>query len=455
MKAFLLSLVGMCIFACSVTLRSSEADRPIAGKSYYLLYDPSKTGKLSDAHQLWVVYALDYWGTKAVQKLRGEGEETDLFENVLDPDSERASRVEMVKRGKLWRAEISIPANAALLSYYITDGIRNDFNNQKTFVSYVYNENGKPVRGARFRNIDFLLMSGRGVPSILQEIRNEIGDYPDHFLAHMVYWRFRFFETISPDSISLLLSELDQHFSRLQNQFGDSVLNYKAMSLNDVNRVIQLSFRDRLKEPTVVAITKSVNTGILLSVESIPAEKRLPQVARLAPFAQYMLLPPEERERIQLESQRRFEQMMAEFVGQPAPEFSFETTTGTKHDLSDFRGSFILLDFWGSWCGPCVQDIPNLVKIHEKFSQNGLVMISISNDASVNKWDRAKLSEYTEKKGMKWIQVLDDPSNLIHGLYKIQAWPNLFLIDREGKVLQRQALRGDDLVKTLSKLLEK
>ncbi|MGH2567395.1 MAG: TlpA family protein disulfide reductase, partial [Bacteroidota bacterium] len=173
----------------------------------------------------------------------------------------------------------------------------------------------------------------------------------------------------------------------------------------------------------------------------------------LVPLANYMLIPPEQREERERESRRQFDEMMAEFVGHPAPEFSFETIIGQKKRLSDFRGNFVLLDFWGSWCGPCVQEIPNLQQIYEKFGTRGLVMISISNDASVNKWDRAKLADYTAEKGMKWIQVLDDPTNTLHNLYKIQFWPNMFLIDREGNVLQRKGLTGDELARTLSGLL--
>lgn len=115
----------------------------------------------------------------------------------------------------------------------------------------------------------------------------------------------------------------------------------------------------------------------------------------------------------------------------------------------------MLLDFWGSWCVPCVDEIPYLLKVHEKFGDRGLVMISISNDASVSKWDRTKLAEYTEKKGMKWFQVLDDTSNTIHDFFHIRFWPNMFLIDREGRVLGREGRRSSELMDVLSTLLKR
>ncbi|MBI3006301.1 MAG: redoxin domain-containing protein [Ignavibacteriales bacterium] len=454
MRALSLFVTAIFGISCSVTFLSSDRDKPIAGKSYTLLYDALDVGILSEADQVWVVYAIDYWGTRAVQKLRGEGE-SDLFQNVLEPDSGRASRILMVRSGRYWKAEIPIPANASLLSYYFTDGTRYDYNNRKTYISNIFDDNGKPVRGSRFRNVDFLLMSGAGAASILEELRKETNEYPDHLLAHLVYWRFRLFDTVSPDTLRMLMSELEQYYTKLQGQYGDTVLNYKALSLDEINRIIRLSLQNRSKESVVADLTKSVNTKILETIEKIPTEKRLRRVTQLASFANYMLLSPEERERLEEESRRRFEEMISEFVGQPAPDFSFETTSGEKHRLSDFRGTFVLLDFWGSWCGPCVQEIPNLVQIHEKFEGRGLVIISVSNDASASKWDRANLVDYTEKKGMKWMQVLDDPTNIIHNLYKIQFWPNVFLIDREGKVMQRQGLRGDELAKILSSLLDK
>lgn len=82
-------------------------------------------------------------------------------------------------------------------------------------------------------------------------------------------------------------------------------------------------------------------------------------------------------------------------------------------------------------------------------------MISVSNDASASKWDRGKLADFANKNGMRWTQVLDDDATTIHKLYKIQFWPNPFLIDKKGKVLRRQGLRGEETMQTLISLLGK
>ncbi len=169
--------------------------------------------------------------------------------------------------------------------------------------------------------------------------------------------------------------------------------------------------------------------------------------------AKYLQLPEEERKKAEEEAQKRFQSMASEFVGEPAPDFSFETVSGQKGRLSDFRGKYVLLDFWSTWCAPCVHEIPNLIHIHEKYGDRGLVMISVSNDAKVKKWTGAQLSEYANEKGMKWMQILDDLDGSIFNLYRINFVPNLFLIDPQGKVIERQKLRGEELKKTLAQYL--
>lgn len=443
------------ILVWSTAFSSFPGNKPIAGKTFRLMYDPSTSGLLSDANQVWVVYAFDYWGTTAVQKLRGESGPSDLFQNVLNPDPGRAFKITMVKREKLWTADIPIPADAMLLSYYVTDGPRSDFDDRKTFVSYIYDDHGNPVRGSRFRNVDFLFMAGKTHSDVLKEIHDELTHYPDNFIAHTIYWRFRFFETISPDTLTMLVAESDRHFEDLHKLYGDTVLNYKALSLHDIDRIVGLSLRDRKQEPVVANLITSANTGILACINRIPTHMRLQRVVQLQPIAEYMLMSPRDIEELEQASRKQLDEMMVEFIGQPAPDFSFMTLSGKQHRLSDFRGKYVLLDFWGTWCSPCVQEIPTLVRVHETYGDRGLVMISVSNDASASKWNEAKLADYVDKKGMKWMQVLDQSADSIHELYNVRFWPNVFLIDTQGVVLQRQGLRGEELIRRFSTLLSK
>ena len=444
-------LLSVCL-VCAIVLESLTKVKPLAGKPYTLTYNPLTAGILLDAKQIWAVYVFDFWGTKVVQRHRGEGPQEDMFQNVLMPDEGRAKKVKMLRSGRQWKAEIMIPPDVALLSCYFTDSSRMDANNRKTFVSFVCDEKGKPVRGARFRNVDFLIMAGKGVPAILQNIKREIKDYPDYLLAHLVYWRFRFYETISPDTLSSLMAESERHFARLQRQYGDTVLNYKALSFDEINSIIKLSLHDRATDPRVVQLAMQVNSNILKTIEAIPPTRRLQSMAHLQLVAQESRLGPAERER---RANEEIKKMLAQFVDLPAPDFAFETIDGSKHRLSDYRGSYVLLEFWGTWCTPCVQEIPNLVQTYKSFHGRGLVMISVSNDLSARKQDREKFAEFTKNHGMNWTVALDDSTTTIHKLYDIRFWPNMFLIGPDGKVLQRNDLRGEGLKKTLSAILPK
>ena len=444
-------LLAACLAGCS----RSSVDRPIAGELFKLRYDPAAAGILTNANDIWVVYAFDYWGTKYVQRLRGEGPQEDLFQNVLEPSPGRSARSKMSHSGKSWEAEIAIPQGASLLSCYFTDGTRSDFNDRHTYVSFVLDHDGRPVRGARFRNVDFLIMSNAGLPRILSNLHDEITEYPDNLLAHMVYWKFRLQETMSPDTLRMLAREMENHYSTLRKQQGDTVLNCLVRNLNDINRNIYLSLSDGANNPSLAQVQKDVSKDLIEQFNRIPSPVRTPGLDPLVVLARQVLGEKSEFADKYQQRVQQYESSMRELVGMQAPEFAFLTTEGASHKLSDFRGSFVLLDFWGSWCTPCVAEIPNLVRANQTFVQRGLVMISISNDASVSKWTSRELIAFASKKDMRWIQVLDDTSMTIHKQYKISFWPNAFLIDPSGKVVRRNGLRGNELMQSLSAVFPK
>jgi peroxiredoxin len=434
------------------------SDHPVRGRAFNLTYDLSGAKLFNKPDSLTVVYVFDYWGTKVAQKLRGEHGEGDLYKNVLDPEPDRLHQVRFTPHGSLWQAEIEIPPDARLLSYYITNGTRWDDNGRKTFVSYVYDESGKPVRGARLANVDFMLMAGKSYADIVEELGREIHAYPDNLIAHVVYWRFQYFDTTDPDSLRMLMHNAEEDFARLQTLSvdRDSLLNYEALSFGDVEKILWLSLMQRWKDPDVKELIRSMNDHIVGTAGAIPADRRFPRVNILhtlasdTPLARYDL----DAQRARAEAaQREMKKSLAEMVGEPAPDFAFETIAGEKHRLSDFRGKLVFLDFWGSWCGPCVAEIPSVRAAYDRFGPQGVVFISISNDAAVTKWKAEDLRAFTQKKGMTWMQVLDDPQTTITILYKIHFWPNTFLVGRDGTILTRDGLRGDELQATLAKFL--
>ena len=146
----------------------------------------------------------------------------------------------------------------------------------------------------------------------------------------------------------------------------------------------------------------------------------------------------------------RLEPLRATAQGTMAPEINLATPTGPKLALSSLRGKYVLIDFWASWCGPCRQENPNVVKAYNQFKDKGFTIYSVSLDQDKAKWERAIASD-----GLTWNHVSDLAGwNSVAGAaYGVKAIPQSFLIDPQGKIIAKN-LRGEALVAKLAEVLK-
>ena len=139
-------------------------------------------------------------------------------------------------------------------------------------------------------------------------------------------------------------------------------------------------------------------------------------------------------------------------VGAMAMDFTQNDTLDVPVSLSSFKGKYVLIDFWASWCGPCRQENPNVVKAFQTYNAKGFTVLGVSLDqpGANDKWIKAILDD-----NLTWTQVSDLKywDNQVAKQYGIQAIPQNFLVDPAGKIIAKN-IRGEELSSKLATIFK-
>jgi peroxiredoxin len=238
-------------------------------------------------------------------------------------------------------------------------------------------------------------------------------------------------------------------------KFIDSLDNLGDGYLNDMNNYAKKYIDDNVSSLATIPVLYSQLTQ---DIYILDPQKDLSYFLKVdsSLFKQY----PEYGPVIDLHNQ--IKQMVTYFDGaessttkpgerSEAPEIALPSPEGDTIKLTSTRGSFVLLDFWASWCAPCRTENPNLVKAWNLYRNRGFKIYQVSLDKTKEAWLKGIQDDGLDK----WIHVSDVSywQSIVVPLYKIESIPANYLLDREGRIIATN-LRGDALQRKLAEIFK-
>lgn len=243
------------------------------------------------------------------------------------------------------------------------------------------------------------------------------------------------------DKYGLVTKSLSEAQNEIYQKL-DTVSEEEALSLN--KRLVEISEKkEQLDKGYIKAHPSSY-----LSLDMVAEKSKFGSYDDVVELFE-MLEPSIKNSSVGQATQDRITVLKRSALGQTVPDFIQNDTEGKPVRFADFRGKYVLIDFWASWCGPCRQENPNLVKDYNKFKDKGFTIIGVSLDQKADQWKKA-----IEEDGLIWTQVSDlkGDGNEISTYYGVLGIPSSILIGPDGKIIAKD-LRGYTLTKKLEDIL--
>ena len=384
--------------------------KPVVGTPLDLFYRPDAAGPLAEADSLELVYVFNFWGTRTGTRLA-------LFENVLRPDPTRVKKILMVKTDIGWKATIDIPSYAAVLSYYVTDGVHRDDNKERTYAWRVYDKDGQPVRNARYFMTHFLELGRESIDARVKESEDEIVAYPENFKAYIQYFPLLFEQEKGSERVR---NRILEKLSALESAYPENtdVLNLIAHTLYYVLRETEkgLEYKNR------IGISNQWPEVVLM----FDRERTFEQQRRVA----------------QERKNKREALLHTNILG-----FSFLDFGLQKQALRADSGSVIVLTFWATSSEQSKKMFKPLMKLQEKYRGKPLKILLVNVDP-----DHNVAAKFLEQEPLPIEQRINFGSNLIE--LGVDSIPMTFVLDKSGSVRKILVGYAEERESELDQLLE-
>jgi len=225
----------------------------------------------------------------------------------------------------------------------------------------------------------------------------------------------------------------DSSIARLQKERIDKINDLNHFVENNIN----VSTSPAMIYYSLGLSLRSMESAKVLALAKVAAER-----TKSTPLVEFVTLLT-----TQVQSNSKSN---AAGIGNIAPEISLADQDGKIISLSSFRGKYVLVDFWASWCGPCRGENPNVVAAFEKYKNKNFTILGVSLDDNKESWMEAI---YQDKLNWQHVSDLKKWESIVVSAYQIEGIPFNVLIDPAGKIIATE-LRGPALQETLEKLLQ-